>query len=91
MNFEYLEENIKTWNKIAKSFDITRNNPWFPVMDFIKSLSKSDIVADLGCGNGRNLIPCSKYCKEIIGIDISIELLKIINEKIIKEKIKIVY
>ena len=70
---EYLEENIKTWNIISKSFDVTRTKPWKSVIDFINSLSNSDIVADLGCGNGRHLIPCSKYCKNIIGIDISIE------------------
>jgi len=82
-----VKESQATWDAIAKSFDSTRRKPWTQVIDFIGSLPKDSIVADIGSGNGRHLIPCAKHCKQVIGIDISIELLKIVQEKIEKEKL----
>ena len=78
----------KTWDIIAKSFDQTRRKPWKKCLDFIEKLSKESIVADIGCGNGRHLIPCAKHCKKVIGIDLSKELLDIVKEKLFFEKIK---
>jgi len=75
----------KTWDIIAKSFDITRRKPWKQCIEFINELSESDIVADLGCGNGRHLILCAKRCKNVTGLDISQNLLRITQKKI-KEK-----
>ena len=71
----------ETWNTIAKSFDKTRNKPWIQCIDFINTLSKNSIVADISCGNGRHLIPLAKQSKKTIGVDISRELLKIIKEQ----------
>ena len=73
-----------TWNGIAKSFDSTRRKPWKECIDFINSLSNKSIVADLGSGNGRHLIPCANHCKKVIGIDVSKELLRIVQKKIFK-------
>ena len=78
----------KTWDTIAKSFDQTRRKPWNECLDFIEKLPKESIVADIGCGNGRHLIPCAKHCKKVIGIDLSKELLDIVKEKLDFEKIK---
>jgi alkylated DNA repair protein alkB family protein 8 len=78
----------QTWDAIAKSFDITRRKPWIQCIEFINKLSKNDIVADIGCGNGRHLIPCAKHCKKVIGLDISQNLLNIVKKKIIDEPIK---
>lgn len=46
--------------------------PWFT-----KYIEKSDIVLDLGCGNGQNSIKASRYAKEVIGVDIDESLLAI--------------
>lgn len=78
----------ETWDKIAKSFDITRKKPWKQCIDFIENFSKNDCIADIGCGNGRHLIPSAYHYKKVIGLDLSRELLKIVNKKILKEKIK---
>jgi len=78
----------KTWNTIAKSFDQTRRIPWKECLDFIEKLANESIVADIGCGNGRHLIPCAKHCKKVIGVDLSKQLLDIVKEKLASEKIK---
>jgi alkylated DNA repair protein alkB family protein 8 len=76
------------WNLIAKSFDKTRQKPWRICIEFIETLSKDDVILDIGCGNGRHLIPCAYKVNKIIGLDISIELLKIVYKKKINNKLK---
>lgn len=71
------------WDSIASSFDKTRRKPWEICIDFIVELPEDSIVADLGCGNGRHLIPCAKHCRKAVGLDISGSLLKIIQDKTI--------
>lgn len=78
----------KTWDTIAESFDQTRHRTWKECIDFIEKLPKESIVADVGCGNGRHLIPCAKKCKKVIGIDVSKKLLNIVKKKANAEKIK---
>ena len=78
----HFKESEETWNIIAKSFDNTRKKPWQEVVEFISKLSSSDVVADIGCGNGRHLALCSEKCKTIIGLDISRNLLKITQKKL---------
>lgn len=73
--------NEKTWDAIAESFNVTRRKPWPQVIDFIKEISDSKFVADIGCGNGRHLIPCAKLCNNVVGIDISKKLLNIVKNK----------
>ncbi len=73
------EEQI--WNTIAESYDSTRRKPWNQCLDFIDELSSQAIVADLGCGNGRHLLPCAEHCKTAIGVDISQKLLQISKQK----------
>lgn len=78
----HIEKSEETWDTIAKSFDATRRKPWKQCIDFIHTLSKTDIVADIGCGNGRHLILCAQNCKKIIGLDISKKLLGIVQNKL---------
>ncbi len=44
-------------------------------------LKKSDKVLDLGCGTGRWTIPISKKCKNIVGVDMSEEMLAVAKSK----------
>ena len=76
-----------TWNAIAKSFDATRRKPWKDCIDFINDLPETSVVADIGSGNGRHLIPCAKRCKKVYGLDVSVELLKIIRKKLYENKL----
>ena len=82
MTNTYTKKSIDTWNAIAKSFDSTRCKPWKECIDFINILPKKIIIIDIGCGNGRHLIPCAKRCKKVIGLDVSDELLKIVRKKL---------
>ncbi|MCK4365615.1 MAG: methyltransferase domain-containing protein [Thermoplasmatales archaeon] len=83
----YTKKSEDTWNAIAHSFDSTRRKTWKECIDFIDSLPKTSIVADVGSGNGRHLIPCAKHCKKVIGLDVSGELLKITQEKLMENKL----
>ena len=84
MDKTHFEESEKTWDKIANSFDKTRKKPWEICLNFIKSQDKNSVFADLGCGNGRHLIPAAKHFKKAIGVDISSNLLHIVENKIKK-------
>ena len=77
----------KTWDAIADSFNLTRKKPWQQVTSFIQSISPTNIIVDVGCGNGRHIITSSSHAKKIIGIDISTELLSITKKNIQKKNI----
>ena len=77
MNFIYEKE-------LARDYDLKRKKPWSPLVSFLNYLKTKYYlldgkIIDLGCGNGRNfeLFP-SKY---LIGIDNSMEFLKIAKER----------
>jgi tRNA (uracil-5-)-methyltransferase TRM9 len=76
-----------TWDAIATSFDATRRKPWPQCLTFINTLKPSDIAVDIGCGNGRHLLPCARQCHQIIGIDISRNLLDIVQKKVKQQNI----
>ena len=85
MTENHFKDSEEIWDAIAESFDATRRKPWQDVVDFIDELSGSDVIADLGCGNGRHLVLCANKCRTVIGLDISRNLLKITQNKM-KEK-----
>lgn len=63
-----------SYDKIAKQFLATRVFTWLWTDNFINSLNKNSYILDIGSGNGRN----TKYNEhQIIGLDISIEQLKV--------------
>ncbi len=82
MQQEYRVTAQNTWDTIAESFDATRQKPWSICLDFISTLQSLDMVVDIGCGNGRHLIPCATHCSQAIGIDISQKFLTIIKKKL---------
>ena len=79
---EYLLQSIYTWDTIADSFNKTRKTPWAQVIDYISSLSAQSRIIDLGCGNGRHLIPAALHCDTAISLDISRRMLEITSQKI---------
>jgi len=83
-----ISKNQETWDCIAESFDKTRNKPWKQCIDFINTLKETNLVADIGCGNGRHLALCANQCKLAIGLDISEELLLIAKNKLMEKKLK---
>lgn len=75
----------EVWDKIARSFDETRKKVWKVCSDFIDSLPKGARLIDIGCGNGRHLILSSRVCRYAVGIDFSMEMLKVARENLRRE------
>ncbi len=73
---------IETFDAIAPHFDITRYKPWPESMKFISTLTKGSKVLDLGSGNGRNSIYLAKEGMEVVGLDFSRALLRIVSNKV---------
>jgi len=64
-----------SYNKIAPEFSRTRGYMWSGIKNYLNDLPKYSIIADIGCGNGKN----SLYRNDILSIpiDLSINLCKI--------------
>jgi len=73
-------KNVKNvYNKIAKTFSNTRYRSWSSVESFLDLVKEKSLIADIGCGNGKNML-YRKDC-DFIGCDFSNELIKICLEK----------
>lgn len=80
---EDIRETVRqTFEAIAEHFDITRYKPWPETVEYVESLPEKSAVLDIGCGNGRNMILPSRLGHEAIGIDFSMNLLRIAKEKL---------
>ncbi|MFX1311491.1 MAG: class I SAM-dependent methyltransferase [Promethearchaeota archaeon] len=78
------------FNKIAKDYHSKRRKPWKPLEFFLNHLKKlgylfTGINLDLGCANGRNFKIFGSYPSKLIGIDLSLEFLKIAHESLMDE------
>lgn len=80
------------WNKASKNYDKTEER-----FEYIhkkarentkKHLKNSHIVMDYGCGTGTASCEISSLVKEIQGIDISSEMIRIAKEKAVVSKIE---
>ena len=47
----------RLYNSIASHFSHTRHSPWPSVATFLNSLPAGSLVADIGCGNGKYMVP----------------------------------
>lgn len=76
-----------SYDFIAKDYNLKRKKPWKDLIDFLKylELQKYHFIGytcDLGCANGRNFELFSSFSDRLIGIDTSLELLKIAKNRI---------
>jgi len=69
-------EVAKAYNAIAHGFSKTRRSPWVEMLRLMGSL-KDKVVLDAGCGNGRHLIEVAREASLVVGLDLSVGLLKI--------------
>ena len=52
---QFEDENVcDVYNKISGHFDKTRYHSWPKIEEFSKIFSEGSLIADVGCGNGRN-------------------------------------
>ncbi|TFG01280.1 MAG: hypothetical protein EU540_04055, partial [Promethearchaeota archaeon] len=75
------------YNKIAKDYDIKRKKPWKALEHFLSYLAEKNYAfkgycIDLGCANGRNFKLIKNSSNKLIGIDKSLEFLKIAHEEL---------
>ncbi|KOC71296.1 Alkylated DNA repair protein alkB like protein 8 [Habropoda laboriosa] len=69
----------EVYNKISNHFNETRHKQWPNVSKFLQTLDTSDILLDVGCGNGKYL--CSEKHIFKIGCDRSYNLMTICRNK----------
>ncbi len=75
-----LNTDVKTtYNTIADEFSRTRYTVWDAVKVFLDEIKPHTVLADIGCGNGKNML----YRKDIIniGMDICENFVKICREE----------
>ncbi|MFX0139475.1 MAG: class I SAM-dependent methyltransferase [Candidatus Hodarchaeota archaeon] len=70
------------FNQIAEDYHLKRKKPWRPLEFFLNHLKNKGhtfrgILLDLGCANGRNFKIMNTPPNKLLGIDLSLELLKI--------------
>jgi ubiquinone/menaquinone biosynthesis C-methylase UbiE len=72
----------QTFEAIAEHFDMTRYKPWPESVEYVESIPEGSRVLDIGCGNGRNMILPRRLGHEVVGVDFSMNLLRIAQEKL---------
>ncbi|MBI5225545.1 class I SAM-dependent methyltransferase [Candidatus Micrarchaeota archaeon] len=77
---------MEAYEKIAKDWDERRKAPFSSLALFLPSISKSEIILDAGCGNGRNLKLIAKCAKFACGIDSSKKMLHFAKKNLIGTK-----
>jgi putative AdoMet-dependent methyltransferase len=83
---DYLDPEIaREYNKEHQKFrnfeDETKN-----IVQMLE-ITPEDTVLDFGCGTGGIALNLTKYCKKVIGVDISRQMLDILEEKAKKQGI----
>lgn len=74
------------YNNNYKRFDSSRFSIWKAVKDFINDIPPKNVVLDVGCGNGKNMIYMQNKNITVIGIDFCDKLLNICKEKLLNVK-----
>mmetsp|Transcript_27413 Transcript_27413/g.86897 ORF Transcript_27413/g.86897 Transcript_27413/m.86897 type:complete len:227 (-) Transcript_27413:31-711(-) len=64
----------EVYDGIARQWHGTRYKPWPKVEAWIAALPRGSLVADFGCGNGKNLPSCAAAGHVAIACDFSAEL-----------------
>ena len=74
------QSNNQFWESGKKACDIMIANK--SEIIFKNNFGKNMTVLEIGCGIGRLLVPMSKIFGEVIGIDVSSEMIKLANKEI---------
>jgi SAM-dependent methyltransferase len=67
------------YNNIATEFDLYRVKVWPCVKNYLKDFNDTNLILDIGCGNGKNIIGNPQL--NIMGIDFSEKLVEICCNK----------
>lgn len=69
-----------TYDDIATHFAETRAHPWPEVTGFLQGRT-GRLGVDVGCGNGRHAGPLTERVDRVVGVDASVELLRLARER----------
>lgn len=72
---------INIYNKTASTYAERHQKPSFHLADFVKLLKPGQKVLDAGCGHGFNADYMTKKGLEIIGVDLSPEMIKLAKKQ----------
>jgi|SRR3989338_7434120 len=99
MDYEEKEKSFyeQFWKSLKGKFSedswhYSSNVPYLTFSKLIRFLKKNKVegsILDVGCGNGRNSIPCAKQGFKTYGIDISESALKIARKNAKMNKVKV--
>ena len=67
------------YNNIATEFDLYRVKVWPCVKNYLKDFNDTNLILDIGCGNGKNIVGNPQL--NIMGIDFSEKLVEICHSK----------
>lgn len=71
----------RNYNEIAAEFDATRKKEiWPEIRNLVAEIKDNDKVLDVGCGNGRLLEALKGKKVSYLGVDNSVELIKIARQ-----------
>lgn len=77
---KFEDENVhKTYNIIHQQFSDTRFKIWNKVKDFLNMIKPDSLIADIGCGNGKNM--GTRDDCNYIGVDICDNLIRYAKKK----------
>ena len=77
-----MNSSINYWEKILKNPSPKYKELFIRENEFlVKNISKNAKVLEVGCGNGRNIESIISITKNIVGIDIDPEAIKITKER----------
>ena len=75
---EYVQ---KVYDVVAKQWHGTRYRSWPAIEKFVANQPKNGFVADIGCGNGKNMHDVVKGGGTVVGMDFSYGLIEICAEQ----------
>ncbi|MBR6023690.1 MAG: class I SAM-dependent methyltransferase [Methanobrevibacter sp.] len=76
------EDRGKDWDKAAASFHKRAKKDDYHDLLFSKLiLDENDSVLDLGCGEGSITLPLAKKVRKVTGVDSSVKMLELLNER----------
>ena len=84
------------YNDFAKVYDKLQDADYEAFIDFYERIferigKKPNLVLDLGCGTGNITIPMAKRGYDMIGLDLSCEMLNIAHDKAAREEADILF
>ncbi len=83
-----MDNQVNIWNSLAEQWDRFRSKPFPKTIFYLSKNWEKGKILDVGCGNGRNLIPFAEKNFTCEGVDFSIEMLNHAKSKFKKLNLK---